>query len=776
MNILRIAAKRSTWFVAGMLAALAIAEQPDNGDFERQEHRPQGWEPRRWGGTGSIEYEHAGRGGGWCVAISSEAGGDLSWTTRAKLTPYARYRLSAWIKTRDVLPQGGRGALINLHDGPGAFTPALTGTNDWTQVFIEFDSGPHETVTINCLFGGWGLVTGKAWYDDVKLEMLHETLLSPAITVDAAQTGPPISKYIYGQFIEHLGRCIYGGIWAEMLEDRKFFYPVGAPESPWKPIGNPAGVITAADGAYVAEHSIRVEPPSALSQSGLGLLKNKRYVGRAVLSGDGDVTVRLYWGERPGDHDTATIRLKPGGWNTYPLNFRAKHATDDGRIEFAGSSPFSIGAVSLMPADHVDGMRSDTLALLKALNAPIYRWPGGNFVSGYDWRDGIGDPDKRPPRKNPAWQGVEHNDFGIHEFMNFCEAVNAEPYIVVNSGLGDVQLARDQVEYVNGPADTPMGAARLRNGRKEPWRCVWWGIGNEMYGGWQLGHMPLADYVKKHIEFADTMRAVDPGIRLVAVGATGVWSETMLRDCADHMDLLSEHFYCGEKPGIIEHVRQLADNVRAKAEAHRGYLAKIPSLRQRPIPIALDEWNYWYGPHVFGELGTRYFLKDGLGVAAALHEMTRHADLFFMANYAQTVNVIGAIKTTKTAAAFETTGLVLKMYREHYGQTPVNVTGDYAPLNVAAAWSDDRRRLTLGVVNPLGRTLSLKLAVDGADLAAKGESWRIAGSDPMAYNDPGMAEAVRIEGKGISLMGDALEVPPFSASIFAIPARPTSNK
>ena len=125
----------------------------------------------------------------------------------------------------------------------------------------------------------------------------------------------------------------------------------------------------------------------------------------------------------------------------------------------------------------------------------------------------------------------------------------------------------------------------------------------------------------------------------------------MMQHCADHMDLISEHFYCQEQAGLAAHVPQIPDAVRRKAEAHRRYRQEIDSLQGKDIRIALDEWNYWYGPHVFGELGTRYFLKDALGIAAGLHEMARESDIMFMANYAQTVNVIGCIKTSKTAAA-----------------------------------------------------------------------------------------------------------------------------
>jgi alpha-N-arabinofuranosidase len=281
--------------------------------------------------------------------------------------------------------------------------------------------------------------------------------------------------------------------------------------------------------------------------------------------------------------------------------------------------------------------------------------------------------------------------------------------------------------------------------------------------------MPLEKYTAKHNEFADAMRKVDPAIKLVAVGATGKWSEIMLRNCAGHMDLLSEHFYCQKRPGLREHVRLIPDAVRHKAEAHRKYHREIESLKSKSIPIALDEWNYWYGPHVFGELGTRYFLKDGLGIAAGLHEMARHSDIFYMANYAQTVNVIGCIKTSKTAAEFETTGLALKLYRAHFGTLPA-ATQSSGAIDAQAAWTADRKTLTVAVVNPSLEAAEVPLVVKGAKLSGKGTRWQIAGTDPMAYNDPGTPPKVKIEESKVAGVGDKVSLAPCSVTLFALEA------
>jgi alpha-L-arabinofuranosidase len=425
-----------------------------------------------------------------------------------------------------------------------------------------------------------------------------------------------------------------------------------------------------------------------------------------------------------------------------------------------------IGTISLMPSDNIAGMRADTLALLKELNAPIYRWPGGNFVSGYDWRDGVGDIDRRPPRTNPAWTGVEHNDFGMHEFILFCRLVGAEPWITVNTGFGDAYSAAAQLEYSNGPAHSYWGQRRADHGSPEPFKVKYWGVGNEMWGSWQLGYMSLNHYVLKQNWVVDKMREVDPSIICISSGEAGPWSTGLLRHSADHMDSIAEHFYCQERPGLRAHVRQVPDQIRSKAEFHRKARQDIPGLKGKDIRVAMTEWNYWYGPHLFGELGTRYFLKDALGIAAGLHEFARQSDIIESAFYAQTVNVIGCIKTTRTAAEFETTGLVLKLYRKHFGQLPV-ATETAGLIDAQAAWTSDRKTLTISVVNPTLAEIKAPIDLRGAKLKSKGRKWQIAGTDPMAFNHPGEAPRVVIEEQAAAGPLSHLLLAPCSITLFA---------
>ena len=775
--------------ILGCEAGLPPAADVPNASFElpdstRPGERPAEWLPYRWGGGGELTYADVAHAGARSVRIASTDGADLSWGAIVGVRPYSRYRLTGWIRTEGVTPTTGEGALFNLHGIAGARSPALTGTHDWTPVSFEFDTGANDAVQVNCLFGGWGQATGVAWYDDLSVELLATTTLHPAVTIDAGQVTEPIAPFVYGQFVEHLGRSIYGGIWAEMLEDRKFYDVPGDGESPWMVLGERERLDMDARTPYVGAHTPVLTAgdgrPAGLSQGALGLLAGHEYDGRIVLRGDAGaapVTVSLVWGDDQGGRETVTIDPVPADWETMRLHFRSGSSTDDGRLEIAvaGAGRVHVGTVSLMPADNVEGFRADVLALLRELDSPVYRWPGGNFVSGYDWRDGIGDPDRRPPRKNPAWQGIEHNDVGLHEFLRLCELIGAEPYITVNTGLGTPEQAAEELAYVNGPVASPLGRLRGRNGHPEPYGVLWWAIGNEMYGDWQLGHMPLGQYVEKHRRTVAAMRSVDPSVRVVAVGAVGEWDELMLAVAADAMDLISEHFYCQERPGVTGHAACAAEHVRRIADAHRRYRETIPALAGRDLRVALDEWNYWYGPYLYGELGTRYFLKDALGIARGLHEFYRNSDVYAMANYAQTVNVIGAIKTTKTDAAFDATGLVLALYRREFGTLPVSVSGAPAPLDVAAAWTGERDTLVVAIVNPTTDVQRMPVTLAGVERIDGARRMLLTGPDPMSYNAPAERTDVRVTEESVGRFPTRLRLPPLSISLYRIAAVPVSD-
>ncbi len=774
------------FLIVSLFSGLLIAAEPETSLLNLNTGRPNHWaEPATSVGlTDGV------------VKIVSSTPADSAWSVIVPVNPSAVYKLSGKIKTENVVKKSGMGALLNVHQ-INAVTKAISGSSDWTEVSTEFTTDGQDEVLVNCLFGGYGTAVGTAYYKDVKLELVKVFPITcpipenwnPTIVLDAQKKGTEISPYIYSQFIEHLGRCIYGGIWSEMLEDRKFYDAVGSKISPWYAVCDCTVKMNDKDafvGQWTPECSASESPVwKGVAQNKLAFEKGRKYIGYAWVKPGTEIDkieVHFHWSKDRKEAKTFSFPVTADKYSKVEFEVESPVDCDNTELEVEafGKGTFSVGCVSLMPADNINGMRADTLALLKELNAPVYRWPGGNFVSGYDWKDGIGNRDKRPPRRNPAWQGIEHNDFGMDEFMVFCRYLGTEPYIAVNTGAGQVDNALKELEYANGSADSPMGKWRTSNGNPEPYKVKFWGIGNEMFGGWQIGHMPVKDYVKKHIAFYDAFKAFDKNLFCIGVGAVGGWNDVFIPGTFDKNDALSEHIYDQKRGNVVDHVRLVANSIDRVAGAHREYRKKWANLyAKKNLQIVMDEWNYWYGPTPFGELGTRYFQKDGLGIAAGLHAFYRNSDLFFMANYAQTVNVIGCIKTSKTHAKLESTGLVLKLYRAEFGNTPISAQiqsdAKYKPgaLDVSAALTADGKFLTVAFVNAAPIAVKAELKLNGIELQNSGKKFVIAenNNNPDGYNDPDQPDKITIAQSDIQLTNQTVEVAPMAVTLVKIPVK-----
>jgi alpha-L-arabinofuranosidase len=735
-----------------------------------------GWNADNWSRNAVHFYDNIAHEGTKSLFIKADRFSTGRWSTKVLLKPWSRYRFTGWIKTENLVSDSGKGAGF-IMEGLEFEPVGFKGTNDWQKVVYDFPTGKNDCAAIACVLDIDSQAKGRVWFDNMSIELLSSEKISTEVKINTGVKAEPMPVYIYGQFIEHLGRCIYGGIWAEMLEDRKFWYVPGTPESPWKLSGEKSMLsmddkdpFTGAQTPVLLSDGTK---KAILYQENLGLKENLEYNGRIVLRASGGIqkaVVTLKWNDIS---EAVEITNLTGKYSTYPLNFKSVVLVHDAviTVEPVGKGKLWVGTVSLMPSDNVEGFRTDVLTLLRELNSPVYRWPGGNFVSGYNWRDGIGERDKRPPRKNPAWQGIESNDVGIHEFMRLCELIKTEPYIAVNAGLGNSDEAMAEVQYANGDEHTAMGKMRTSNGHEKPWKVRFWSIGNEMYGDWQLGHMSTGQFVAKNNEFADRMRSADPSIKLISVGDVGDWDKMVLSNCADRMDYISEHFYRQDwhGGGLMTHVNQIPDAIREKAVAHREYRKTIEALKGRDIRICLDEWNYWYGPHIYGELGTRYFFRDAMGIAAGLNEYSKNSDIIYMANYAQTVNVIGCIKTNTTHSVFDATGQVLKLYRSKFGFIPVEIGGDYRPLNIGATLTAGSDTLTLSIVNPTHEAVEFPLSVSGSKLSNEAEIWSVTAPDEMSTNEPGRDPSVEISGPWPLKLGSKLKVGPASITIFRIP-------
>jgi alpha-L-arabinofuranosidase len=315
-----------------------------------------------------------------------------------------------------------------------------------------------------------------------------------------------------------------------------------------------------------------------------------------------------------------------------------------------------------------NGFRKDVMEEIRHLGVPIIRYPGGNFVSGYNWLDGIGPKKDRPVVLDKAWNSLNSNQFGTDEFMAWCKAVGTEPLMGLNLGTGTPEEAAALVEYCNVEKGTRWSELRRKNGIAEPYKVTHWCLGNEMDGPWQIGHMSATDYGYKAADAARQMRYVDPSLKLVACGSSGPgmptyleWDREVLEQCYQYVDGLSLHRYFdnAETTGgdtskflamNLSMEQQIAETI-AVCDLVRGH-----KRSPKKLWLSFDEWNVWYrqrhgdaadgkkteAPHLLEEI---YNLEDALLVGGLLNTLIRNSDRVKIACLAQLVNVIAPIMT-----------------------------------------------------------------------------------------------------------------------------------
>jgi alpha-L-arabinofuranosidase len=370
------------------------------------------------------------------------------------------------------------------------------------------------------------------------------------------------------------------------------------------------------------------------------------------------------------------------------------------------------------------GFRVDVLGLLRELRLGVLRWPGGNFASNYHWADGIGPKDGRPRCPNLAWGGEESNRFGTDEFLGYCAELGAEPYICLNMGTGSLPEALAWIEYCNGAGGTEWARRRRENGREEPYRVRYWGLGNEMYGDWQVGALSAEEYVRTATRWARAIKMADPDAVLVSCGMNGWddWDRIVIDGLAPLAGLHSVHLYTGSddywtnvlQPHQVERAIRCARVLIERA----AYAQKIT----QPPRIAYDEWNVWHRTKD-GALKERYTFPDALAVATYLNIFVRNCAWVAMANLAQLVNAIAPVVTTPGTAAAQPIYYPLLLHAQaaldiatdvcvdgpavsplgpgHRGRWPHRIAdlGPFALVDAAATVSADRRRLALTLVN-----------------------------------------------------------------------------
>ncbi|SFV28837.1 alpha-N-arabinofuranosidase [Devosia crocina] len=331
------------------------------------------------------------------------------------------------------------------------------------------------------------------------------------------------------------------------------------------------------------------------------------------------------------------------------------------------------------PTADENGMRGDVAKLVKDLNVPVVRYPGGNFVSAYNWEDGIGPREERPVRLDLAWHTSESNHVGIHEFADWCATVGTEMMLAVNLGSRGVDEARNFLEYVNHPGGSYWSDLRIKNGRKEPWNVKLWCLGNEMDGPWQVGHKDAAEYGKLAANTARAMRMFDKSLELIVCGSSNAdmpsypdWERIVLEHTYDHVDFISLHMYFFNPEKETANFLTMAEKLDTYIETVAATIKQVKAKKRskHDVYICFDEWNVWYHskeqdkkllggnsgwPHAPGLLEDVYNFEDVLMVGLILNTFIRRSDVVKIACIAQLVNVIAPIMTEKGGPAWAQT-------------------------------------------------------------------------------------------------------------------------
>ncbi len=402
------------------------------------------------------------------------------------------------------------------------------------------------------------------------------------------------------------------------------------------------------------------------------------------------------------------------------------------------------------PTADKNGMRGDVAELVRELNIPMVRYPGGNFVSAYNWEDGIGPKDKRPTRLDLAWHTSDANQVGIHEFADWCETVNTQMMLAVNLGSRGLDHARNFLEYVNAPTGSYWGDLRKSNGRAEPWNVKLWCLGNEMDGPWQVGHKTPDEYGRLAHETAKAMRMFDKSLELIVCGSSNSdmatypeWERVVLEHTYESVDHISLHMYFGNRAKNTANYLALNE----KLDRYIGTIAstidyvKAKKRSKRQVYISFDEWNVWYHsnkqdraildgnggwPHAPRLLEDIYNFEDVLQVGCIINTFIRRADVVKLACIAQLVNVIAPIMTDPQGAAWRQTIYYPYYFASRFGrgtalQLSVSSPGyeadvaDNVPyLDISGVHDEENGTLSFFAVNRhASETLEVEVSLEG---------------------------------------------------------------
>ena len=443
------------------------------------------------------------------------------------------------------------------------------------------------------------------------------------------------------------------------------------------------------------------------------------------------------------------------------------------------------------------GLRKDVMEALCDQGYTIIRYPGGNFLSGYHWLDGVGPKEQRPRRRELAWQSLETNQFGTDEFIEFCRMINVQPMLGVNMGTGTIQSAADLVEYCNGPAGTHLSDLRIRHGFPEPHNVRYWCVGNEMDGPWQMGHLDAIAYGNKALEAAKLMKWQDPTIKTILCGSSNdqmstypQWDRTALEIAWEHMDYLSMHYYASNRQDDTASYLASAALFERYIDTLEGTLryVKAKQRSKHDIYLSWDEWQVWHmtaplqgnwieAPHLAEEI---FNLEDALVVAQWLNVFLRKSHVLKIACVAQIVNVISWLHTRPDGllkqASYYPFKLVSNLARgealDIHVKAPQLETKQYDAvpiLDVSASYDAETEQGAVFVVNrSQTEPVLTELIWQNGQRIQFDKAWQLAGNDPKEANtwdDPERLVAKVIPVPTIDKDRVTLILPPLSYTV-----------
>ena len=451
------------------------------------------------------------------------------------------------------------------------------------------------------------------------------------------------------------------------------------------------------------------------------------------------------------------------------------------------------------PLADARGFRRDVQAALREMGLSILRYPGGNMLSGYEWRDGVGPKERRPRRRELAWQSIETNQFGTNEFIDYCRALDILPMLGVNLGTGTIAEAAALVEYCNAPVGTQHADLRAAHGYPDPHDIRYWCVGNEMDGPWQIGQLDADAYGHKAREAAKVMRLQDPTVKLIACGSSNTtiptypeWDRAVLEGCWEQVDYLAMHYYATNHEDDTASYLAMAAQFEAHVDTLAGLLRFVQAKRRsrHAVYLSWDEWNVWYKDRS-GKGGWReapplseevYNLEDALVVAQWLNVFLRRCDVLQIACLAQVVNTIAPLTVRGDQLLRQPTFYPFALVSRHAAgrslaplvvapQHDTKAYGAMPLLDVSASYDEANDRGAVFLVNrSQHETVTTDIVWQGAAPGRTTAIHRLSGTDPKAVNTferPDLLVPQTLSERPVRDGRLTLQLPPLSFTVVA---------